>query len=124
MVVVDGVDRAIRYHNAIRQLLHERELPFQALVAFSGSRTVDDLYDQEVSEALLNGFPEIRTAEKFQEDPYRILICADKFQTGYDEPLLHTMYVDKHLSGNKGSPALSRLNRFHPRNRTPLSWTS
>ena len=112
MVVVDGVDRAIRYYNAIRELLHQRELPFRALVAFSGSRKLDD---QEVSEALLNGFPESSTAERFQQDPYRILICADKFQTGYDEPLLHTMYVDKHLSGIRAVQTLSRLNRFHPK---------
>ena len=112
MVVVDGVDRAIRYYNAIRELLHQRELPFRALVAFSGTRKLDD---QEVSEALLNGFPESSTADRFQEDPYRILICADKFQTGYDEPLLHTMYVDKHLSGIRAVQTLSRLNRFHPK---------
>ena len=112
MVVVDGVDRAIRYYNAIRELLHQRELPFRALIAFSGSRKLDD---QEVSEALLNGFPESSTADRFQEDPYRILICADKFQTGYDEPLLHTMYVDKHLSGIRAVQTLSRLNRFHPK---------
>ena len=68
-----------------------------------------------MSEALLNGFPESRTAEEFQKDPYRILICADKFQTGYDEPLLHTMYVDKHLSGIRAVQTLSRLNRFHPK---------
>ena len=112
MVVVDGVDRAIRYYNAIGELLHQRELPFRALIAFSGSRKLDD---QEVSEALLNGFPESSTAGRFQEDPYRILICADKFQTGYDEPLLHTMYVDKHLSGIRAVQTLSRLNRFHPK---------
>ena len=112
MLVTDGVDRAVRYYNAIRELLHQRELPFRALVAFSGSRKLDD---QEVSEALLNGFPESSTAERFQEDPYRILICADKFQTGYDEPLLHTMYVDKHLSGIRAVQTLSRLNRFHPK---------
>ena len=112
MVVVDGVDRAIRYYNAIKELLHQRELPFRALIAFSGSRKLDN---QEVSEALLNGFPESSTAERFQQDPYRILICADKFQTGYDEPLLHTMYVDKHLSGIRAVQTLSRLNRFHPK---------
>ena len=110
-VVTDGVDRAVRYYNAIRELIHDRGLPFRALVAFSGKRTLDD---QEISEALLNGFPENRTAEEFQKDPYRILICADKFQTGYDEPLLHTMYVDKHLSGIRAVQTLSRLNRFHP----------
>ncbi len=53
-------------------------------------------------------------AERFQEDPYRFLICADKFQTGYDEPLLHTMYVDKPLAGIKAVQTLSRLNRAHP----------
>ena len=115
MIVVDGVDRAIRYYHAIRGVITERELPFRALVAFSGARKVEGLYDQEVSEALLNGFPESSTAERFQQDPYRILICADKFQTGYDEPLLHTMYVDKHLSGIRAVQTLSRLNRFHPK---------
>ena len=115
MVVVDGVDRAIRYYHAIREIITERELPFRALVAFSGTRKVEGLHDQEVSEAQLNGFPESSTAERFQLDPYRILICADKFQTGYDEPLLHTMYVDKHLSGIRAVQTLSRLNRFHPK---------
>ena len=122
MVVVDGVDRAIRYYNAIRELLHQRELPFRALVAFSGSRKLDD---QEVSEALLNGFPESSTAERFQQDPYRILICADKFQTGYDEPLLHTMYVDKHLSGIQGSPdPFADSTGSTRRSPTPSCWTS
>ena len=115
MVVVDGVDRAIRYHSAIKGLIKERGLPFQALVAFSGSRKVEGLYDQDVSEAQLNGFPESKTTEEFQKDPYRLLICADKFQTGYDEPLLHTMYVDKHLSGIKAVQTLSRLNRAYPK---------
>ena len=115
MVVVDGVDRAIRYHNAIKGLIKERGLPFQALVAFSGLRKVEGLYDQDVSEAQLNGFPENKTTEEFSKDPYRILICADKFQTGYDEPLLHTMYVDKHLSGIKAVQTLSRLNRASPK---------
>ena len=82
MVVVDGVDRAIRYYHAIRGIITERELPFRALVAFSGARKVEGLYDQEVSEAQLNGFPESSTAERFQQDPYRILICADKFPDG------------------------------------------
>src|SRR5256885_13513243 len=66
------------------------------------------------TEASLNGFPSSQIADKIQEDPYRFLICADKFQTGYDEPLLHTMYVDKGLSGIKAVQTLSRLNRAHP----------
>src|SRR4029077_5902182 len=60
------------------------------------------------------GFPSKDIAEQIQSDPYRFLICADKFQTGYDEPLLHTMYVDKPLSGIKAVQTLSRLNRAHP----------
>jgi type I restriction enzyme R subunit len=68
----------------------------------------------QVTEASLNGFPSSQIADKIQEDPYRFLICADKFQTGYDEPLLHTMYVDKVLSGIKAVQTLSRLNRAHP----------
>ena len=94
---------------------HRTGTTLQGMVAFSGARKVEGLYDQEVSEAQLNGFPESSTAERFQQDPYRILICADKFQTGYDEPLLHTMYVDKHLSGIRAVQTLSRLNRFHPK---------
>jgi type I restriction enzyme R subunit len=68
-----------------------------------------------VSESKLNGFPSGEIADRIQEDPYRFLICADKFQTGYDEPLLHTMYVDKALSGIKAVQTLSRLNRGHPK---------
>lgn len=67
-----------------------------------------------MTESSLNGFPSNKIADKIQEDPYRFLICADKFQTGYDEPLLHTMYVDKMLSGIKAVQTLSRLNRAHP----------
>ena len=67
-----------------------------------------------MTEASLNGFPVNEIADQIQEDPYRFLICADKFQTGYDEPLLHTMYVDKPLSGIKAVQTLSRLNRAHP----------
>jgi type I restriction enzyme R subunit len=66
------------------------------------------------TEASLNGFPSSHIPGKIREDPYRLLICADKFQTGYDEPLLHTMYVDKVLSGIKAVQTLSRLNRAHP----------
>ena len=115
MVVTDGVERAIRYYNAIRGIINEEGLPFKPLVAFSGSRRVEGLYEEEISEAQLNGFPETRTEEEFRKDPYRILICADKFQVGYDEPLLHTMYVDKHLSGIRAVQTLSRLNRSHPK---------
>ena len=81
-------------------------------MAFSGEH---EYGGGKISEASLNGFPSSKIAEKIQEDPYRFLICADKFQTGYDEPLLHTMYVDKVLSGIKAVQTLSRLNRAHPK---------
>ena len=110
MVVTNGIERAIQYFHAIRDYLKERKSPYQAIVAFSGE---PDFGGEKVSEASLNGFPPSKIAERFQEDPYRFLICADKFQTGYDEPLLHTMYVDKTLSGIRAVQTLSRLNRAH-----------
>ena len=112
MVVTNGVQRAISYYHAIRDYLAERESPYRAIVAFSGEH---EYGDAKVTEASLNGFPSNDIAEKIQQDPYRILVCADKFQTGYDEPLLHTMYVDKTLSGIRAVQTLSRLNRAHPK---------
>ena len=112
MVVTDGIQRAISYYHAIRDYLAQRGSPHRAIVAFSGEH---DYGDARVSEASLNGFPSNDIAAKIQEDPYRILVCADKFQTGYDEPLLHTMYVDKTLSGIRAVQTLSRLNRAHPK---------
>ena len=81
------------------------------IVAFSGE---PEYNGEQVTEAKLNGFPSRDIPDKIQQDPYRFLVCADKFQTGYDEPLLHTMYVDKPLSGIKAVQTLSRLNRAHP----------
>ena len=112
MVVTNGIKRAIQYFYAIRDYLKERKSRYQAIVAFSGE---PELNGAKVSEASLNGFPSGKIAEKIQEDPYRFLVCADKFQTGYDEPLLHTMYVDKTLAGIKAVQTLSRLNRAHPK---------
>lgn len=110
MVVSSGIARAIQYFHAFKAYLTERKSPYQAIVAFSGEHEHDG---EKVTEASLNGFPSRDIAEKVQTDPYRFLICADKFQTGYDEPLLHTMYVDKALSGIKAVQTLSRLNRAH-----------
>jgi type I restriction enzyme R subunit len=111
MVVTGSVERAIQYFFAISEYLVERKSRYRAIVAFSGS---PEFKGQVVSEASLNDFPSREIADKIQEDPYRILVCADKFQTGYDEPLLHTMYVDKPLAGVKAVQTLSRLNRAHP----------
>jgi len=111
MVICSGIERAIQYYHAIEAYLRERKSPYRSIVAFSGEHEFDG---EKVTEALLNGFPSNDIADRIQEDPYRLLICADKFQTGYDEPLLHTMYVDKPLSGIKAVQTLSRLNRAHP----------
>ncbi|MBW4026183.1 MAG: type I restriction endonuclease subunit R [Acidobacteria bacterium] len=111
MVVTSGIERAIQYFHAFKDYLIERKSPYQAIVAFSGEH---EYGGAKVSESSLNGFPSGDIAEKIKSDPYRFLICADKFQTGYDEPLLHTMYVDKALSGIKAVQTLSRLNRAHP----------
>jgi type I restriction enzyme, R subunit len=112
MVVTSRIDRALKYHFAIQAYLRERKSPYRAIVAFSGE---PEFGDEVVSEARLNGFPSREISDRFRNDPtYRFLVCADKFQTGYDEPLLHTMYVDKTLSGIKAVQTLSRLNRAHP----------
>ncbi|MYN66612.1 MAG: type I restriction endonuclease subunit R [Acidobacteria bacterium] len=112
MVVTNGIERAIQYFHAIRDYLQQRKSQFRAVVAFSGE---PEFGGQKVTEASLNGFPSGQIVRKIQADPYRFLVCADKFQTGYDEPLLHTMYVDKTLSGIKAVQTLSRLNRAHPK---------
>jgi type I restriction enzyme R subunit len=121
MVVTSGVRRAIEYFIAIREYLKERKSPWRAIVAFSGEHEHGGKGETETS---LNGFPSNDIADVFsaeqvkgisQKNPYRFLICAEKFQTGYDEPLLHTMYVDKVLAGIKAVQTLSRLNRAHPK---------
>ncbi|MCJ7751785.1 MAG: DEAD/DEAH box helicase family protein, partial [Armatimonadetes bacterium] len=111
IVVTGSVAQALQYYRAIGAYLDERKSPYRALVAFSGER---EFGGRNVTEATLNGFPSSRIAETFTQDPYRFLVVADKFQTGYDEPLLHTMYVDKLLSGVRAVQTLSRLNRAHP----------
>jgi type I restriction enzyme R subunit len=111
MVATGGIRRAIQTYFAICEALKARKSPYRAIVAFSGEH---EYGGKKVTEASLNGFPSSQIEERFQEDPYRFLVVAEKFQTGYDEPLLHTMYVDKILSGIKAVQTLSRLNRAHP----------
>ncbi len=111
MVVTGSIERALEYFHAIKAYLRERRSSVEAIVAFSGEY---EYGGRSVTEASLNGFPSNSIVEKIREDPYRLLVCADKFQTGYDEPLLHTMYVDKILSGVQAVQTLSRLNRAHP----------
>ncbi|STP12960.1 Type I restriction-modification system,restriction subunit R [Helicobacter mustelae] len=108
MVVTSSRQNAVKYFFAFQKYLRENSLPYQALVAFSGEVTLDG---QSYSESSLNKIPETKLKEEFQKDPYRFLIVAEKFQTGFDQPLLHTMYVDKKLSGVSAVQTLSRLNR-------------
>ena len=111
MLVTSSIERAIEFYKVITRMLEERNSPYRAIVAFT-----DKMIDgQLVTEASLNGFPSAEIETKMEEEPYRILIVANKFQTGYDQPMLHTMYVDKQLSGVKAVQTLSRLNRCHPK---------
>jgi len=111
MIVTRSRLHAVRYRLAVDRYLAERGYPFRALVAFSG--TVRD-GGQSCTESNMNGLPEAQTAKTFENPEYRFLIVANKFQTGFDQPLLHTMYVDKKLGGVNAVQTLSRLNRTHP----------
>jgi type I restriction enzyme, R subunit len=111
MVVASSIKRAVEYYDAFNSLLKTRHSPYKAIIAFSGTA---DWHGKQVTEADINGFPSAKIEKTFKSDPYRFLIVANKFQTGFDEPLLHTMYVDKGLSDIKAVQTLSRLNRSHP----------
>lgn len=121
MVITSSIESAIKYYQAIKKLLDKANNPFDVIVAFSGTKTIDGV---EYSEADLNGFSIADTKEMFDknyigdkkptgvdEDKYRLLIVADKYLTGFDQPKLCCMYVDKKLSGVLAVQALSRLNR-------------
>jgi type I site-specific restriction-modification system R (restriction) subunit len=117
MIVTRSRLHAVRYRRAVDKYLAERGYPFKALVAFSG--TVQD-GGQAYTESNMNGFPEAQTAKAFERPEYRFLVVANKFQTGFDQPLLHTMYVDKKLGGVNAVQTLSRLNRTHPEKKGTL----
>lgn len=108
MVVTRNIECAIRYFFAIRTALQEANAPFKALVAFSGEKTVDGIKHTEDG---LNGISARDLPEEFEKDDFKILVVANKYLTGFDEPMLHTMYVDKKLQGVLAVQALSRLNR-------------
>lgn len=108
MIVTQNIPAAIRYFQAAQEVLAHYGNPFKALIAFSGSKLVDGV---EYTEAGLNGFAENETRDKFDSDEYRLLIVANKYLTGFDQPKLCTMYVDKKLQGVLAVQALSRLNR-------------
>jgi type I restriction enzyme R subunit len=114
MLVTGSRLHAKRYFDEFRRYLKAREYTdIKVLVAFSG-KVVDNDFPEGVSEPALTGFGERELPDIFDKDEYKILIVADKYQTGFDQPLLHTMYVDKKLSGVKAVQTLSRLNRTCP----------
>lgn len=108
MVVTQSIESAIRYYQALQQLLDKRGNPFKIVIAFSGTKEMDGI---EYTEAQMNGFPESETKDKFDEDEYRMLVVANKYLTGFDQPKLSAMYVDKKLQGVLAVQTLSRLNR-------------
>lgn len=107
MLVTSSRKNAVKFKKAFDAYLHEINSPYKAIVAFSGE--IDGQ-----TEAQLNGFSSASIPKEFKKNEYRFLLVANKFQTGFDQPLLHTMYVDKKLGGVNAVQTLSRLNRSHP----------
>jgi type I restriction enzyme R subunit len=107
MMVTSSRANAVKYKKAFDQYLKDINSPYKAVVGFSGE------IDGE-TETSLNGFPSTKIPDEFEKDEYRFLLVANKFQTGFDQPLLHTMFVDKKLGGVNAVQTLSRLNRSHP----------
>ena len=114
MIITSSIERCIEYYHAVNKCLTNRHSPYKAIIAFSGEKQLDK-DAPAVTSAGLNGFPDAAIPKTFKKEPYRFLIVADMFQTGYDEPLLHTMYVDKQLYDIKAVQTLSRLNRSCPK---------
>lgn len=139
MVVTKDIECAILYYMALRNLIEEKKMPFKILIAFSGEKQLSGgmsihselkdessehsyamaaepigAYGKAYTEAGLNGFSETKTAEMFDSDDYRILVVANKYLTGFDQPKLCAMYIDKPLDGVLAVQALSRLNRAAP----------
>jgi len=108
MVATQSIESAIKYFFAIQKILKEKGEPFKAVIAFSGKKKIDGI---EYSEDSINGFAEKDTRDKFDSDDYKILVVANKYLTGFDQPKLTAMYVDKKLQGVLAVQALSRLNR-------------
>lgn len=111
LVVTKDIECAITYYQALSRLVAEKKMPFKVLIAFSGTKTIRGI---EYTEAGMNGFPDSQTAETFEQDEYRMLVVANKYITGFDQPKLCAMYIDKPLDGVLAVQALSRLNRAAP----------
>ncbi|WP_337744968.1 DEAD/DEAH box helicase family protein, partial [Megasphaera sp.] len=113
MVVTASIPRCIETYYAITKCLADRHSPYKAIIAFSGECSYHG-QEPPLTSAAMNGFPDAKIPQEFKKAPYRLLVVADMFQTGFDEPLLQTMYVDKPLSDIAAVQSLSRLNRAAP----------
>ena len=111
MVMTKDIECAILYHQAICEIIEKKKLPYHALIAFSGEKT---LGGKKFTEAGINGFSENETTDEFDNDDNRILVVANKYLTGFDQPKLCAMYIDKPLANVLAVQALSRLNRSAP----------
>lgn len=120
MMVCSSRAQAVKYKIAFDKYIKEQNYSFKALVAFSGF-IEDKSTKKDYSETRMNGFPEEQTVEKFKENEYKFLIVANKFQTGFDQPLLYAMYVNKQLRGVNAVQTLSRLNRVYPGKKEPIT---
>ena len=115
MVVTGSRLEAVRYKQSFDRYINEKGYPIKSLVAFSGTVTDDDIKDVTYTEEGMNlGVREKELPEVFATEEYQVLLVAEKYQTGFDQPLLHTMYVDRRLAGIQAVQTLSRLNRIHP----------
>ena len=115
MVITASRLEAVRYKQSFDRYIREKGYPIKTLVAFSGTVRNDGIPDVIYTEEQMNdGIREKELPERFATQDYRVLLVAEKYQAGFDQPLLHTMYVDKRLAGIQAVQALSRLNRIHP----------
>lgn len=115
MVVTGSRLEAVRYKQSFDRYIHEKGYAIKSLVAFSGTVQDDKLAGVSYTEPAMNqGISEKELPEKFGSQDYQVLLVAEKYQTGFDQPLLHTMFVDKRLAGIQAVQTLSRLNRIHP----------
>ena len=114
MVVTRSREHAVKYKLAFDKYIQDKGYTdIKSLVAFSGSVALDDFPEAKFTETSMNGGIQILTEipKQFASDSYQVLLVANKFQTGFDQPLLHTMFVDKPLAGVQAVQTLSRLNR-------------
>ena len=115
LVVTGSRLGAVRYKQSFDRYIQKKGYAIKSLVAFSGTVQDDKLEDVTYTEVGMNqGISEKELPEKFESQDYQVLLVAEKYQTGFDQPLLHTMFVDKRLAGIQAVQTLSRLNRIHP----------